>query len=73
MTAARTRRATRPVALIIVFGLLAHWIPDRVWETTRNSFIRLPAPVQAAALLGLAIGLYFVTSTDVVPFIYARF
>ncbi|HZS05830.1 MAG TPA: MBOAT family O-acyltransferase [Blastocatellia bacterium] len=70
---ADTSNLARPVALIIVFGLLSHWIPDRAWETTRNGFVRLPAPVQAAALLGLAIGLYFVTSTDVVPFIYARF
>ncbi len=68
-----TSNLARPVLVIIVCGLIAHWMPDHVWETTRHGFIKLPAPVQAAALLGLAVGLYFVASTDVVPFIYARF
>jgi D-alanyl-lipoteichoic acid acyltransferase DltB (MBOAT superfamily) len=68
-----TSNLARPVVLIIVVGLLAHQLPDRVWQASRDSFIRLPAPVQAVALLGLAIGLYFVASTEAVPFIYARF
>ena len=70
---ADTSNLALPVVVIIVAGLSAHWLSDRVWESLRDGFIRLPAPVQAAALLGLAVGLYFVASTDVVPFIYARF
>jgi alginate O-acetyltransferase complex protein AlgI len=62
-----------PVAFLIVLGLAAHWIPARWFESLQASFTRLPAPAQAAILFGLACGLYFVASSDVVPFIYARF
>lgn len=72
LTADTTNLAT-PVVFIIVLGLLAHWLPDNIGEAARAGFIRLPAPIQAAALLALATGLYLIASTDVVPFIYARF
>lgn len=62
-----------PVAILIALGFIAHWLPERLFETTRKSFIELPALGQAAVIFGLAIGLYFVASSDVVPFIYARF
>jgi D-alanyl-lipoteichoic acid acyltransferase DltB (MBOAT superfamily) len=70
---ANTANLAAPVVLIVVLGLLAHWIPDRVYNQVRDGFVRLPALAQAAALFALAIGLYFVASSDVVPFIYARF
>jgi D-alanyl-lipoteichoic acid acyltransferase DltB (MBOAT superfamily) len=62
-----------PVALLIVIGLAAHPVPDRLMELLRNGFIRLPAMAQASLLFALALGLYLVASTDVVPFVYSRF
>ncbi len=61
------------LALIIALGFIAHWIPDGWFEIARNGFVRLPAPVQACVLFVMALGLYFVASSDVVPFIYSRF
>jgi alginate O-acetyltransferase complex protein AlgI len=68
-----TTNLSLPIVLLIVLGFVAHWLPDRVWETTRHGFTRLPAPAQALLLFGLSAGLYFVASSDVVPFIYTRF
>jgi hypothetical protein len=48
-------------------------MPDRLFEIALNAFARLPAPAQACLLFALALGLYFVASSDVVPFIYSRF
>jgi alginate O-acetyltransferase complex protein AlgI len=68
-----TANLAPPVALLIALGLAAHWISQTWLETLQRGFARLPAPAQAALLVGLAFGLYFVASSDVVPFIYARF
>lgn len=61
------------LALIIVLGFIAHWTPEGALNIARTGFIRLPAPLQACVLFAVAIGLYFVASSDVVPFIYSRF
>ena len=61
------------LTLIIVLGFIAHWLPDSWFEVTRNGFVRLPATLQACALFALALGLHFVASSDLVPFIYSRF
>ena len=62
-----------PITVMIALGLVAHLLPDRLLDATRNSFVRLPATVQACVLFALALGLYFIASNDVVPFIYSRF
>jgi alginate O-acetyltransferase complex protein AlgI len=62
-----------PVALLMVLGLLAHWVPERIFEAARDRFVRLPAMAQASALFALAFGLYLVASADFVPFVYSRF
>lgn len=62
-----------PLALVITVGFISHWMPERSFEIARGGFVRLPAPIQASALFALAIGLYFIASSDVAPFIYARF
>jgi alginate O-acetyltransferase complex protein AlgI len=68
-----TSNLALPVALLIAFGVLVHWIPERMFETARNRFVRLPAMAQASALFALAFGLYLVASSDLVPFVYSRF
>jgi hypothetical protein len=61
------------VACVMVIGFIAHWIPDSIWEKSRDGFARLPALVQACVIAVVAVGLYSVASSDVVPFIYSRF
>ncbi|MGA9769727.1 MAG: MBOAT family O-acyltransferase [Blastocatellia bacterium] len=68
-----TANLAAPVLLIIAFGFAAHFVNDRRWESFQKGFIRLPAFAQACVLFALAMGLYFVASSDVVPFIYSRF
>jgi D-alanyl-lipoteichoic acid acyltransferase DltB (MBOAT superfamily) len=58
---------------VMALGFVSHFIPNRLLASTRNGFVRLPAVAQAAILFGLCVGLYAVASTDVMPFIYARF
>ena len=62
-----------PLVLIIALSFIAHWMPDGGPDAARDGFVRLPAPLQAGVLFALALGLYFVASRDVVPFIYSRF
>lgn len=68
-----TANLAAPVVLIIMLGFVAHFLSDRSWQSLQKGFIRLPALAQACVLFALAVGLYFVASSDVVPFIYSRF
>jgi alginate O-acetyltransferase complex protein AlgI len=68
-----TTNLSLPLALVIALGLAAHWLPDGMFDAARRGFTQLPAPAQALALFILGLGLYFVASADVAPFIYARF
>jgi D-alanyl-lipoteichoic acid acyltransferase DltB (MBOAT superfamily) len=68
-----TSNLALPLTLVIALGFIAHWMPDSWFQIARNGFVRLPAPVQACVLFAMALGLYFVASSDVVPFIYSRF
>lgn len=62
-----------PILVLIVLSFAAQWLPENWWQKAQQGFAYLPAPAQAVLLAGLALGLYFVASRDVVPFIYARF
>lgn len=68
-----TSNLNAPILLLLVLGFIAHWLPERAWELAQAGFIRLPAPAQALLLFGLSVGLYFVASSAVAPFIYTRF
>jgi D-alanyl-lipoteichoic acid acyltransferase DltB (MBOAT superfamily) len=70
---ADTSNLALPLVMVIALGFIAHWLPDGWVAIARGGFVRLPAPVQACALFVVALGLYFVASSDVVPFIYSRF
>jgi alginate O-acetyltransferase complex protein AlgI len=68
-----TTNLNAPILLLIALGFTAHWLPERIWEKAQAGFTRLPAPAQALLLFGLSVGLYFVASSAVAPFIYTRF
>jgi hypothetical protein len=62
-----------PTIGIIALGFAAHFLPDRLWHSSQLLFARMPALAQAGLLFALGVGLYFVASSDFVPFIYSRF
>ncbi|MBX7218696.1 MAG: MBOAT family protein [Blastocatellia bacterium] len=68
-----TSNLTLPVLLVILLGFAAHWLPENWWNSLGRRFVTLPALGQAAMLFALAVGLYYVASSDVAPFIYAKF
>lgn len=61
-----------PILLTLVLGLLAQWLPDGVLVRARGAWSWLPAPLQAAVILGVAFGLYFVSGAEA-QFIYGNF
>lgn len=64
---------TTPLWLILVLGLLAHYIPKKWYEALQTVWIRAPFYAQAAALVALVIGLQYVATTGAAPFIYQKF
>lgn len=68
-----TTNLTLPLVLLTAGSLAVQWLPDGLFNLALNGFVRLPAPAQACVLFVLALGLYSVASSDLVPFIYSRF
>ena len=68
-----TANLAAPVVVLIVLGLAAHFLPERLVQSSQTLFARIPSLAQASLLFALAVGLYFVASSDFVPFIYSRF
>ncbi|HKP12143.1 MAG TPA: MBOAT family O-acyltransferase [Blastocatellia bacterium] len=68
-----TANLAAPVVGIIALGFASHFLPDRWWHSSQSVFARMPTAAQASLLFALAVGLYFVASSDFVPFIYSRF
>lgn len=62
-----------PVIGIMMLGYAAHSLPEKVFSKVERIYVSLPSFAQAAILCVLAMGLYYVASSDVVPFIYAQF
>lgn len=67
-----TANLALPVISALVLGYVAHWLPSWTFEKVRNAWDWLPSPAQAAVILMVAVGLYYVSSTNV-PFIYGNF
>lgn len=61
------------VFLLMAAGYVIHFLPEKVKESYRGLFIRVPLIFQLAAVMLAAILLYQMRSTDVMPFIYFRF
>jgi hypothetical protein len=61
------------VFLIMAVGYVIHFLPDKVKESYRGFFIRIPLLVQIAIILLVAVMLYQMRTADVMPFIYFRF
>lgn len=61
-----------PVLTVLALGYLSHWLPKDAFERVRGGWNWLPAPVQAALILTVGIGLYYLSGTEA-QFIYGNF
>ena len=61
------------IFVLIMVGYIVHFLPDRIKESYRGFFINIPVPAQVAITIIIAVMLYQMRLTEVVPFIYFRF
>ncbi|MBE3085329.1 MAG: MBOAT family protein [Bacteroidetes bacterium] len=61
------------VFLLIAVGYIIHFLPERIKESYRGLFIRIPLIAQLVVIILVAILLYQMRTTEVIPFIYYRF
>jgi hypothetical protein len=61
------------VFVLIGVGYLIHFLPEKVRESYRGFFIRIPVTAQFVILMLIAILLFSMRATDTMPFIYFRF
>ena len=61
------------VFLLILMGYIVHFLPEKIRESYRGFFIRTPLIGQLSFILLLAVVLWQMRSTGVMPFIYFRF
>jgi alginate O-acetyltransferase complex protein AlgI len=61
------------VFLLMAVGYIIHFLPERVKESYRGLFIRIPLVAQLAVIMVIAILLFQMRSTVTMPFIYFRF
>jgi alginate O-acetyltransferase complex protein AlgI len=59
--------------LLILVGYAIHFLPEKVKESYRGLFIRIPVAAQLVVIIAVAILLYQMRSPEVMPFIYFRF
>ena len=61
------------VSLVLGVAVLAHWYAPATYRWAREGWSRLPAWAQAGAMVGSALVLRELASTDSAPFIYFQF
>ncbi|HPT21464.1 MAG TPA: MBOAT family O-acyltransferase [Bacteroidales bacterium] len=61
------------VFLLIFAGYLIHLLPEKIKESYRGLFIRIPLAAQLAIVMIVAMLLFQMRPSDVMPFIYFRF
>ncbi|MCU1264218.1 MAG: putative poly(beta-D-mannuronate) O-acetylase [Acidobacteria bacterium] len=67
-----TGNLSTSILLVLAVAYLSHWSPKILTGPIDKSWAWLPAPVQAALILCLAIGLYYVAGAEA-QFIYGNF
>jgi D-alanyl-lipoteichoic acid acyltransferase DltB (MBOAT superfamily) len=61
------------VFLLMAIGYIIHFLPEKIKESYRGLFIKIPLTAQLAAVFLVAILLYQMRTTEIMPFIYFRF
>jgi hypothetical protein len=59
--------------IVMAVAYLIHFLPEHIKGSYRAIFINIPLVVQLAIVMILAIFLYQMRTTEVLPFIYFRF
>jgi alginate O-acetyltransferase complex protein AlgI len=59
--------------LLIAVGYIIHLLPEKVKESYRGLFIRIPLAAQMLVIMVVAVLLFSMRGTGVMPFIYFRF
>jgi alginate O-acetyltransferase complex protein AlgI len=62
-----------PLALILLIGVLAHYVPKKWYDLSLTIYTRAPFYAQAFALMLLVLGLQNIVQTGEAPFIYTKF
>jgi len=66
-------QAYSSVFLLMFVGYIIHFLPEKIKESYRGLFIRIPLTGQFFVIMLIAILLYQMRTPDVMPFIYFRF
>jgi len=61
------------VLTVIVAGYLIHFLPEKIKESYRGLFIKIPLAGQVAIIMVVAVLLFQMGSNEIMPFIYFRF
>ena len=61
-----------PVLSILFAGYAVHWAPTNAFERIRRGWSWLPSPAQAALIVAIALGLYYIAGAEA-QFIYGNF
>jgi alginate O-acetyltransferase complex protein AlgI len=59
--------------LLMSVAYIIHFLPERIKESYRGVFIRTPLVAQLAVIMVVAVLLFQMRTTEVIPFIYFRF
>ena len=62
-----------PLALVLLIGILAHYVPKKWYDWSLTLYVRAPFYAQAGALTLLVLGLQNVVQSGAAPFIYSKF
>jgi len=61
------------VFVLMAAGYIIHFLPERVKESYRGLFIKIPLIVQIAVIMLIGVLLFQMKTSEIVPFIYFRF
>jgi alginate O-acetyltransferase complex protein AlgI len=61
------------VFMLVIIGYIIHLLPEKIKESYRGVFIRVPLAAQLVVIMIVAIMLFQMRTTEVIPFIYFRF
>jgi len=61
------------IFILMLIGYIIHFLPERIKESYRGLFIKIPVAAQLVAVFLIAVILYQIKTTEIMPFIYFRF
>ncbi len=61
------------VFAIIIFAFIIHWLPSKIKDNYKNSFIQTPLFAKALIVIAIIFILFQVKSSEIQPFIYFQF